>query len=419
MSDYPLRVRWSLAIAAPVIAARGCDPRELGGWDREGIARARGEEEISAHTEAWLKQLGATDRPSLMAWASERVHASRELAQVVAAMGWAAWVGWLSDEDALQAILLCGALAQRAYPSWDEFAFANDLAVSDAVRALWAELPWQTPLDLTILAPPANRRILRGTCGHCAAPRTRPSPSAYVYCDHCGELADYDFVTACSSPLAPGPVYEALRAEVAPALASAHAAGDRTAYREHQLRLIGGWADACPRVLPVRAKDPEYRARYLAWLAEAAVVIAFDEEARRREARMTEACQALVFVEVDGRPRVGAEPFRAVAAAMFEFEARCDELCTPAVYAMHPDGAARELQRRIGYSQFAQGWLPFLDEAEAIALLERTQLAGAYDVVDDVATRSWPCASCGGPLDLVAGANRVVCEHCGRLVTVT
>lgn len=419
MADYPLRVRWSLAIGAPVIASRGCDPRELGGWDREGMARARGEEEISAATESWLKELGATDRPSLMAWASERVHANRELAQVVAAMGWAAWVGWLSDEDALQAILLCGALAQRAFPSWDEFAHANDLAASDDVRALWAELPWQTPLDVTIFDPSANRRVLRGACGHCSAPRTQPSPSAYVYCENCGELADYDFVAACSAPLAPGPVYEALRAEVAPALAAACAAGDRAAYREHQLRLIGGWADACPKATPLRVKDPEYRERYIAWLAEAAVAIAFDDEARRREAVMSEAVAKLVFAEVDGRPRVGAEPFRALADAMFAFEARCDELCQQGVYAMHPDGASRELQRRIGYSQFAQGWLPLLDEHEAVALLDRTKLAGAYDMVGDVATRSWPCASCGGPLQLVVGAKRVVCEHCGRLVTVT
>ena len=415
MAEYPLRLQWCLAVGAPAIAARGGDLRELGGWDREGIARARGEEEIAAHTEARLGELGIRDRATLMAWARERLEGRRDFTRIVAAMGWAAWVGWISDEDAGQALLVTGALAQQTYASWDELGAAGGLPISDDVRARWAELPWSTPLGVTLVEPPP-RLVMRGACPHCSAPRTRVSSSAFVYCDHCGALADYDFVVACQAPLAPGPAYEALRTQLAGDLAHARDRDSPDTYRRVQQRLLGAWLDGCPQAAPVRTKDPDYRERYIAWLAEAAVAIAFDVEASRRQDAMQAAVQKLAFAEIAGRKRVTG--FTELFDAMLAFEARVDELSSVAVYAMHPDGAPGELQRRIGFSQFAQGWLPYLDEHEAVRLLEVTGLAREYDAVGTIATTSWPCASCGGALELVAGAKRVVCDHCGRVVAV-
>jgi hypothetical protein len=65
-----------------------------------------------------------------------------------------------------------------------------------------------------------------------------------------------------------------------------------------------------------------------------------------------------------------------------------------------------------------QGWLPYLEEADAQAVLARTGLAGEYSIAPPPATRAVPCTTCGGRLDVVLGARRVVCEHCGRLVQV-
>jgi hypothetical protein len=188
-------------------------------------------------------------------------------------------------------------------------------------------------------------------------------------------------------------------------------------YRRVQQRLLGAWLESCPQAAPVRTKDPDYRERYIAWLAEAAIEIAFDSEADIRQQAMQAAVRKLVFAEVAGRKRVTG--FAELFDTMLAFEARVDELSTVAVYAMHPDGAPRELQRRIGFSQFAQGWLPYLDDSEAATLLANTGLEREYDPVGTIATTTWPCASCGAAIELVAGARRVVCDHCGRFVTVT
>jgi hypothetical protein len=398
-----------------VIASRGGDLRELGGWDREGIARARGEDDIAAATTAWLGELGMTDRASLMAWCRERLEGKRDFAQVIAVCGWATWAGWISDADTVQALLLTGALAQRQYGSWDELGAATGLPITDEARALWATLPWTTPLEVTILEPPA-RLVLRGNCPHCSAPRVRPSSHAFVYCDYCGELADYDFVIACQAPRQPGPAYEALREQLEGKLLRARDLDDRDQYRELQLELLGTWLESTPQAAPVRTKLPEYRAQYIAWLAEAATTIAFDMEARRGERGMRRAVEKLTFAEVEGRDRVSGFP--ALLEAMSEFEARVDAISAE-VYAMHPDHAPRELQRRIGFSQFAQAWLPFLGEDEATELLKRTMLDREYDPAGTIASTKWPCSQCGAAIELVDGAKRVCCDHCGRIVAVT
>src|SRR4051794_191965 len=39
----------------------------------------------------------------------------------------------------------------------------------------------------------SSRFVKRATCARCGAPKTRPSKTAYLYCDKCGALVDYDF----------------------------------------------------------------------------------------------------------------------------------------------------------------------------------------------------------------------------------
>jgi len=41
------------------------------------------------------------------------------------------------------------------------------------------------------------------TCSACGAPKRLPSKTAYLYCDHCGALVDYDFRLANSDPRKP------------------------------------------------------------------------------------------------------------------------------------------------------------------------------------------------------------------------
>jgi primosomal protein N' len=45
-------------------------------------------------------------------------------------------------------------------------------------------------------------------------------------------------------------------------------------------------------------------------------------------------------------------------------------------------------------------------------------VAAKYGALAPVATRVTSCTHCGGPFEVVDGARRVVCEHCGRLADV-
>ena len=198
-------------------------------------------------TQAWLRDaFHIATRDDLVAWSRDVFGGAGPraypMAQIVAVMGSAVCAQIVSYDDAWQAILLAGKLAQDAYGSWDDFATAYaraDTAPLQQLRdGLWAELPWHTELGVTVFAPGATR-VLQVTCPTCSAPRTRPLTSAYVYCDCCGQLEDFDVSLALAQPLVqPGPIYERLLAQVAPELAAARDRGDVDAYRAVQRRLL-------------------------------------------------------------------------------------------------------------------------------------------------------------------------------------
>ena len=399
MTDLPARQRYALAIAALL----------------DG--------------ELDLAREGISSRVELIAWAKPRMQQTEQrgfaLAQVAAAMQAGTRAGILSEEDMWHVLLVIAKLAQQTFASWDELAAdtlrgrgrPQDL---ESLRVRWAELPWRMDLEVTLVDPTQQLRVLASTGPTCSAPRTRPSATAYVYCEFCGALMDYDIAAALSVPLAqPGPVYTQLHAQLAAELVATREHGDREAYRALQRRLFATWVEACPHAVPVRAKDPAYRDAYVAWLAEAQVVAGFDDVAREREDVMQATLAQLQFIAAGASVRVPAERFRALVEAMFAYEARRDELYIEHdVYAMHPDGASRELQRRIGWSMFVQAWLPMLEASEAAALLERTGLRCEYRLVPPAVLRTTSCNLCGGPLEIVDGAKRVVCDHCGRLAGV-
>src|ERR1043166_7226803 len=61
-------------------------------------------------------------------------------------------------------------------------------------------------------AEPRTAFVKRTPCHNCGGAKTLAPKTAYVYCDFCGSLTDYDFQKACENPQAsmPGPAYEAL-----------------------------------------------------------------------------------------------------------------------------------------------------------------------------------------------------------------
>ncbi|MFT3806295.1 hypothetical protein [Arenimonas sp.] len=265
-------------------------------------------------------------------------------------------------------------------------------------------------------ATPATTRYLASRCPACGTPKTRPAATAYVYCDACGALADYDFRKACEQPMQmPGPVYRNLQERLAPKLAKAQAAGDREAFRDIQLQLFDAWVTACPNSVPVRVGDPDYRRAYVAHLAHAATFAAFDAEAARIGEAMNHAIAALQWTtSARGTAQVESASFERLYQAV---HASLSYLVSDAVLSQlppHPDEAPAPLQLRMSQAMFVQGWLPYLDEASAQRLLERTGLTQEYRSAESAPTGLAHCGHCKAEVVAVEGARRAVCEACGH-----
>ena len=121
----------------------------------------------------------------------------------------------------------------------------------------------------TTPAAPAGGFVKRCTCRFCGSPKVTPSKSAYVFCDYCGELIDFDFQAALADKRSkmPGPAYEALIRQMTGELERARSAGDRAAFQAVQERIFEGYVKHCPAAVSPRIGDPTYRARFVKWSA--------------------------------------------------------------------------------------------------------------------------------------------------------
>jgi hypothetical protein len=367
-----------------------------------------------------------------------------DLARAVMVAGRSCWANHLTENEAWDFILLAAAKAQKVFSSWKEFAENYELGRSfwangephaptakiiahllNDPDSFWAKVPFKTELGQKPIdaKDQAQSRMKKTICPGCGAPKTRPSQTAYVYCDYCGALADYDFQKAKENPAAqPGPVYEAIVAQLQAPLAQARAKGDQAAYYQLQERLFGAWVDACPNAIPPRAREEEYRRRYIAYMARANTLAAFDPEAEKHQAAVNQAVAGLQWTTVAGGGyRVGAPGWEKLVAALFpQQEYLADLNKREGVFAQQPDGAGDEVQRRITYSLFVQGWLPMITEDQAQALLARTNLAGEYiSVPSTTDAHACACAQCGTTLEIPAGAKKTVCEFCGHVLNAT
>lgn len=273
-----------------------------------------------------------------------------------------------------------------------------------------------------VAAPPTATLIKRTNCHTCGAAKTIPPRTAYVYCDFCGSLTDYDFRKACENPqsMMPGPAYEQLLRELQPETVRLRQTSDRDGYRAVQKRLFETWVSLCPGAVSPRAKnDAAYRTQLVDYMAETAVVNDFDPEFQRLAAEMANLTAGLRW---QGQyPQMKADP--TTFWPLYEVLERQIEhsysLLRPAgVVAMHPDQAPEDLQRRMTWSMFCQGWLPFLTTEDGEKLVAEVGLAGEYVTAQPPAGDVRHCGVCGDDLVTLPGSKVRLCENCGTRVDV-
>lgn len=269
---------------------------------------------------------------------------------------------------------------------------------------------------------PGPQYVKRTRCRSCGAPKVQRSLNAYVYCDFCGLLIDWDFQACLADKRSrlPGPTYEALLRSLGPKLSAAKAAQEHDAYRAAQVTIWDAYATACPAALPPRVGDPAFRKKLVAWQADSQTDLDFDPGVAASFARQNAAVTALAWDRQNPfQPKIQPGSFDSLLDAVLAHQlATTDRLEAGGWMERHPDHPTADLFRHMGLSALVQGWMPYFKDGETDRVLTKTGLKGDYDEVVPQKLVSGPCPSCGVDLQAVEGAKRVLCAACGHLAGV-
>jgi len=268
-----------------------------------------------------------------------------------------------------------------------------------------------------------SRFIKRVNCSQCGAPKSLPSSTAYMYCDYCGSLMDYDFRLANADTNAglTNTVFHRLIALVQIPLMQAKAGGDREAYRQIYRQVFSQWLQECPMAASPRAKnDAAFREQLIAYFSECAVVKDLDPQQSALDVKMNALTAALQRIPMSGGAWRVAGPFWEYAALFKQqMEMTYALLQKEGVLAMDPDRAPEGVPERMEYSTFCQGWLPHLSPEDGERLLKLYGLSAEYDEVKPLPTDQHNCGACGSEIQALPAARQVVCDSCGYTIDVS
>jgi LSD1 subclass zinc finger protein len=270
---------------------------------------------------------------------------------------------------------------------------------------------------MAILAPPGPGFVKRCTCVTCGAAKKLPAVTAYVYCDYCASLIDYDLRRACEGATAPGSGYSAAVNSAHAASQAAAAAGDREAYRALQERIYEAYVVHVPMAVSHRARnDPDYRRAYIGYMAAAAVARAFDPAAQELDAEMKQRVVGLRYTGDMMSPTVAPDSFWPMADTLKkQIEADRALYRSAGLGQLDPDHA-EHLTGKLAWSGFCQGWLGMVPAGTAAQLLERAGLTNEYVPVQAEDGQSRCCGGCGAQFSALPGAKAVICDGCGRTI---
>lgn len=264
--------------------------------------------------------------------------------------------------------------------------------------------------------------IKRVNCPQCGAPKSLPSKTAYLYCDFCGSLMDYDFRIGNAGTNAglSNTVYHRIFATVQFAMMQARARGDQEEVRRIYRHVYTQWLQECPTAVSPRAnQDKEFRERFIHYQVECAVAKDFDPRQAELEARMQRLVASLQRIPMPGGAWMAAGPFWEYAAVFKEQMVLAYEMIhQKGIDALDPDHAPPGVPLRMEYSYFCQAWLPHLTPSDGDKLLKMFGLDGEYDEFKPIQTEVRKCGCCGSNIQTLPGAHQVVCENCGFTIEV-
>lgn len=251
----------------------------------------------------------------------------------------------------------------------------------------------------------------KSECYRCGKPKVLPTKSAYIYCDHCATLIDYDY-KRCEYPKGQSK-YADLIVQRQEELALAIREGDRNRFLELQTEIRTQCVEATPEHYSPRVKgDLEYRKQLVKFLSAKSTLLEFEIE---HSNKLIENALSANWFRVGRRDVLTPESFHAILACFQKGLDRTYELMTiHGVLEMEPDNAPEWLQRRMNWSDFFYSWISFitLDCAEE----PMKQIDGKYWRLPAVDTEVRQCSGCRAEQHMIPETTAVRCEDCGLLL---
>lgn len=259
-------------------------------------------------------------------------------------------------------------------------------------------------------------------CARCGAPKQLPTKTAYVYCDHCGALTDYDFRVGNfdTNAALSNQVYGYLVGSIQATLDICSATGDRERYRALIRPVFTEWVRQCPYAnSPRTTSDPEFFERTIHYLTEAMVCRDFDKTIQALGRQLTAATQTLRRIpRPDGDFYISDGIWQVADVYKQQMDRSYQLLQESGVLSLDPEEAPVSVWLRMEYSYFCQNWLPKIPPADVDRFLDFFHLRGEYSQIKIADAETKKCGGCGDELRTVPGAQAVVCESCGRKLDI-
>ena len=259
-------------------------------------------------------------------------------------------------------------------------------------------------------------------CAQCGAPKRLPSKTAYLYCDYCGTLVDYDFRAANFGTNA-GITNQVFSFLMAPVQADAERAivlRDRDRYRELVRPVYAEWLRQCPMSASPRVtSDEEFRHRATDFWVESMVVREFTPQIRAVNDQLRAATNAVRRYPQPGGAELVDDSIWPVARLFKQLTDMSFQVAQEnGVLDLEPEGTPLAVLHRMEYSCWCQNWLPKLPPDLAAQILAFFGIRNDYAQATPVGAQARKCGGCGDELRALPDARVVVCESCGRTLDI-
>jgi LSD1 subclass zinc finger protein len=254
--------------------------------------------------------------------------------------------------------------------------------------------------------------VWKRACPRCGAYKRTDPRTAYVYCDYCAQLFDYDWELAKDAlfGLDPAAMFNTLVDGVRQEIRDAFKKKDWDRYREAWRWAYERDMALMPQTWSPRVRDVSYREAMSEWSAATCVVRNTDEPLRAAFGALGAATEQLG----DRRDERALLEYFAVAEQVNDVITRT--YAAAGLFESHPDGLDEAAFRRVQTATDLRELLQTADGPARQALLEASDLGREAVQVPAVSTTRSTCGGCGAALLVVDDATRLLCESCGLLL---